>query len=616
MLAASLCASLIATAQAQAQGQIAFGPCGQGNEYACGHLTVPLDPSGVTPGTVTLAIRRHRAPLGDGRVAVIALAGGPGQAAIPFTEQFLSVLGPILQTRDEIVFDQRGTGLSGRLKCRALEHASPGESPGHAVAGCAAELGPDRSFYTSEDTVADIEAIRVAGGYEKVVLYGTSYGTKVAEEYAEAHPGQVEALVLDSVVPPDGPEPLNRSTLAAVPRILHQLCAGSACAHITSHPDADLQRLVRELSHHELHSHWIDGQGRAHPISISSDDLLETLLAGDLEPTLRSEFPAAIRAALGGDGAPLARLIVRAGKSEEGESEAAVESFDAPLYYATICEETDFPWSRTAAPAARLASGRARIAALGTSALAPFTAGDALDLSDMPACAGWPFTSDDPFLPSASLPSVPTLILSGADDLRTPSANARELAAAVPGSHLLVVPNVGHSVLSSDLSGCSENALQALFTGGPVKACRPARPEPLLRPTPVPPRELAKVPVASGNHGRPGRTLEAVMLTLSDLRRQISYLDLARLSSSGLEGAGTLDIGGLHAGWAGVSGGTVRLHRYSYVPGVVVSGELTSDLSDLTVSGASAAGGRLTRNSAGALTGVLEGTRLHPERGA
>ena len=48
-------------------------------------------------------------------------------------------------------------------------------------------------------------------GYEKLVLYGTSYGTKVALEYAERYPENVEALVLDSVVLPEGPEPFSLS---------------------------------------------------------------------------------------------------------------------------------------------------------------------------------------------------------------------------------------------------------------------------------------------------------------------------------------------------------------------------------------------------------------------
>jgi len=82
LLAACLGTSAFASS---AGAEIAFAPCKGSNEFACGHLVVPLDPSGASPGSITLAIRRHRAPVGDEKSAVIALAGGPGQAALPFT---------------------------------------------------------------------------------------------------------------------------------------------------------------------------------------------------------------------------------------------------------------------------------------------------------------------------------------------------------------------------------------------------------------------------------------------------------------------------------------------------------------------------------------------------
>ena len=158
---------------------------------------------------------------------------GARAGRLPFAEQSLSLLGPIVSTRDLIVFDTRGTGFSHPLSCRSLESSNANNPPGEAISKCAQQIGPTRRFYTTADSVADIEAIRVAGGYEKLVLYGTSYGTKLAEEYAQVYPSHVEALVLDSVVPPNGPDPLNRATFAAVPRILRQLCAQRAAAHIT-----------------------------------------------------------------------------------------------------------------------------------------------------------------------------------------------------------------------------------------------------------------------------------------------------------------------------------------------------------------------------------------------
>src|SRR5262249_16437972 len=157
---------------------------------ACGHLTVPADPHEPGAGVITLALRRHRAPLGEAKDAVIALAGGPGQSAIPFLSQFDALLGPIVATRDLIAFDQRGTGFSHALSCSALEHLHGEPSP-RVVSLCGSEIGPTRGLYTTAQSVADIEDIRQAGGYEKLVLYGTSYGTKVAERYAQEYPSHV-----------------------------------------------------------------------------------------------------------------------------------------------------------------------------------------------------------------------------------------------------------------------------------------------------------------------------------------------------------------------------------------------------------------------------------------
>ncbi len=611
LLAVCVCAlATAAEAQAEAQAQIAFAPCGDSNDFACGHLTVPLDPSGQTPGTITLAIRRHRAPVGEGqaKTAIVALAGGPGQAALPFAEQFAQVLGPIASTRDLIVFDQRGIGLSGPLSCHRFE-LNTNAPPGPTIAECAAQLGPTRGFYATADTVADIEALRVAGGYEKLVLYGTSYGTKVAEEYAQTYPSHVEALVLDSVVPPNGPEPLNRATFAAIPRILRQLCAARACARITPNPVADLTRLVRRLAREPLSGHVIDGDGVAHTVRISADGLLGTLVEGDLAPTLRSEFPAAVRSAVNGDTAPLARLETRANGGEGGEAETPSESFDNPLYYATSCEDEPFPWNRASSPARRLAEARAQIRALPASQLAPFTAANVLDFSDIPACAFWPYSTPAPPPDEAPFPSVPTLILSGADDLRTPTSNAREVAALIPGSHVLVVPNTGHSVLSSDPTHCSSDALQALFAGKPIEPCKATPPPPLLRLTPLAPSSLAKIPPARGSSGLPGRTLEAVLLTLGDFDRQLELQLVGQANEAG-DASLSLSSGGLRAGWARLTGEGLTFNRYSYVPGVTISGRLSSSSSVLHVGGRAAARGTLRLGPDKTLSGVLGGKRV------
>jgi len=607
-LASAACAWMCAPAVLEpvasaAAAQIDFTPCGDTNDYACGHLTVPLDPSGASTGTITLAMRRHRAPVGEARSAIIALAGGPGQPALPFAEQFDEVLGPIAATRDLIAFDQRGIGLSDPLSCHAFERPSLYHSFGALIAACGDQLGPDRVFYTTADTVADIEAIREAGGYEKLVLYGTSYGTKVAEEYAQAYPSHVEALVLDSVVPPNGPEPLDRPTFAAVPRILRELCARGACAGITANPVADLGRLVARMDRGPLQGRAIDGEGNAQRVPLSSNGLVELLLDGDFSPFLRAEFLTSVAAAARRDTAPLARLINDLAHAE-GESQ---EDFDNPLYYATTCEEQDFPFDRASSPGARLAQAAAAMRALGASAFAPFTAANALDLSDIPACAYWPYTTPAPAPNDAPLPNVPTLILSGADDLRTPTANAREVAAEIPDAHLLVVPDTGHSVLSSDPTPCASDALQALFANKPVKPC-PAGPTPAsFRPPPLPPVRLALVSPTRGYAGLPGRTLHAVALTLGDYVRQL-VLELTLSGSLESELLPKLRIGGLRAGWAQLGDGAISLHGYSYVPGMTVSGTIKAGVEDLQIGGSSAAHGTLRGEADKSLTGTL-GTR-------
>jgi pimeloyl-ACP methyl ester carboxylesterase len=602
-----------------AGAQIAYTPCREDNNFACARLNVPLDPTGATSGTLTLALRRHRATVESSGSAVIALAGGPGQEAIPLASSFATLLGTILATRDLIVFDQRGTGESQQLKCPPPKPSKLSKhpalilhKPGEAIVRCADEIGPARAFYTTPDSVADIEAIRRAGGYEKLVLYGTSYGTKVAEQYAQDHPEHVEALVLDSVVPPNGPDPFDRPTFAAVPRVLRQLCAYRECAHITPEPVADLARLVRHLGRGPVVGRVVDGHGHAHPVRVSANDLVGILLEGDFNALLRAEFVPAARAAAQGDPAALARLLERAeGPEEEGSADV-----DLPLYLATSCEEQAFPWSRGASPAARLAQAQAQLNALPASAFAPFTQRSALALSDLKTCSFWPFATPAPPVDDAPLPNVPTLIVSGAADLRTPTSGAQEVAAQIPDAHLLVVPYGGHSAIENEPSACGRDALQAMFAEKPIKPCRTMPPPPIIKLPPLPPRRLAQVPPRRGYGGRPGRTLNAVALTLDDFAHDLLWRVLDELRSLSLltQRSPSLRGGGLRAGFYAVTGGAIVFHDYTFVPGVTLSGRVTAKKIVLRIGGPAAARGVLRLGPHRSLVGTLGGQRVRLAR--
>ena len=124
-------------------------------------------------------------------------------------------------------------------RLRSLDPYTP-----QAVANCANRIGPRRAFYTTADTVLDIDALRQALGADKIALMGISYGTHVALQYARAFPEHVDRLILDSIVGPDRPDGFLLDTYRNVPRVLTEQCAHSACRNATKDPVADVAALV------------------------------------------------------------------------------------------------------------------------------------------------------------------------------------------------------------------------------------------------------------------------------------------------------------------------------------------------------------------------------------
>jgi pimeloyl-ACP methyl ester carboxylesterase len=598
---ASATAALLLLASATADAAVspvAFTPCANAPGFGCAQLTVPLDPSGAVPGTVTLSIERKVAVTGTATQAVIGLAGGPGQAAIPFAADFAQTMSSALGTRDLVVFDQRGTGTSGALSCPAFADPDANLTP-TLVGTCASQIGVARGFYESDDSVADIEAIREALGYSQVILYGTSYGTKVALRYAEQYPADTAGLVLDSTVEPNGPDVYSASTFAAIPGMLAKLCANGACAGITGQPTADLTALVTRLNAHPVSAVVISPTGHRQHVQLTSDDVFNILVSGDLDPLLRANLPAALHEAVRDhDYALLATLDVAANAPEGGINDE--------LYFATSCEELAYPWTRADSPSQRAAEALAAFQAQPATTFAPFTAQTAYDESDAPYCAGWPFETAAPESTAGVLPDVPTLIISGAEDLRTPTADAQAVATQIPDATLLVVPNTGHSVLGTEPTNCAQNAVNSFFAATPIKQCSATAIPETLRPVPLPPESIARLHAAPGTNGLSGRTVRAVLDTLSQsLGIGVDdFLDGSSLTA-------TVRFGGLRAGWGSFSLRGLELHGYSYVPGVTVSGSFDNPKAKqytLTVAGPKAAAGQLTFDTkTHTVTGTLGG---------
>jgi pimeloyl-ACP methyl ester carboxylesterase len=617
LLAPSLLIGILQSVSvAPADGALAFAPCASNAPagFSCAAVPVPLDRRGQVPGTISLSVESKPASPIQSKAAVLALAGGPGQAALGLGEFIAKALAPALTARDLLIFDQRGTGASGPLSCSALNSFSASAS--QAFEHCALEIGPARGAYTTQESVADIEAIRQAAGYEKLVLYGTSYGTKVAEQYAERYPQHVEALVLDSVVPPDGPEPFSIPTFQAIGSVLGELCSKGACTAITPNPLTDIASLAARLRKHPASGSVYDGSGHRHTATLAEPGLLGILQAGDLNPALRALLPAAVRSALRNDPDPLLRLQLlaeglipnRPGGAGGNPIEENSDQIDEALFVTTTCEEAPFPWQRSGAAATRLAEARGALSALPGSDFYPFDAPTAFESSLIPACAGWPDASAASVVPGI-LPDVPALILSGAQDLRTPTSGARRVAALIPDAQLLVVPFTGHSVIGSDFSGCATQAVTAFFSGGaghPILPCAPGAD--IFAPTPLTPTKLAYVHPAPGLSGRPALTLTAVLDTIIDLNRQVIG---ATLQANAQLPSGS-SFGGLRGGDAKLSSSRLQLRSFTFVPGVQLSGTFPVSKgrlqsATLRISGASAASGTVRVGSGKQVTGSLGG---------
>src|SRR5436189_34111 len=96
-LAGALGALASASAAPMASAAPPFAPCAEGAGFECAPVAVPLDRTGHVPGTIALSVERRTAsgsPLATSQTAVLALAGGPGQAADPLASDLAKAIAP------------------------------------------------------------------------------------------------------------------------------------------------------------------------------------------------------------------------------------------------------------------------------------------------------------------------------------------------------------------------------------------------------------------------------------------------------------------------------------------------------------------------------------------
>jgi pimeloyl-ACP methyl ester carboxylesterase len=587
---ASVCAVLsLATPATAQQASLAFAPCPATQVIVrvaglqCTTLDVPFDRANPAVGGIALAVQR--VPASAPRVGVIVLlAGGPGQPALGPFEALLAPLAheTALRGFELVAFDQRGTGQSQGLQCPEVSESFKGGLKSY-LGACGTALGSTRSFYTSQESVEDLDALRQALGGTPLSLFAVSYGTRVAGMYAREHPQGLARMVLDSATPATGPDPLGSERLRALPRVLDEgICGARACRSFSRDVYADLTRVVAVLHRHPLRTRIYDAHGRLRRASVTEAGVLHLLSGLDVSQGAREVAPAAITAAAHGDPVPLARLThslqaaasgsrfgfppatppratalfpgmfgedLSAAQAPEVDSETSIV-----LYAATYCIEDALPWSSDSPVAGRAATLRSWLASLPAGTTAPFAPATVAASSALSVCADWPATPPAPPSPTGDS-ATPTLILSGTDDLRTPYEQDLTVAAGYSGAQLLKVPGVGHSTVSTDRTGCARKAMIEFLTAGQAPASCPASKEPQA--LALPPASLSQVRPARSRSRLAGQVAAAATMTLEDLFGQ------PNLSGGGLRGGDwTLRPDGF------------ALHGMIDVPGVALSGSI------------------------------------------
>jgi pimeloyl-ACP methyl ester carboxylesterase len=270
----------------------------------CGTLSVPEDRS--TPEGRRLELRvavipaLAAAPEPD---AFFALAGGPGHASTSFFAWLPGFYAGIHATRDIVLVDQRGTGASNALTLSPMPD-TVGLSASEADARLStwmrdglAALDADPRFYTSTVAADDLDDVRAALGYDRIDLYGTSYGGTLAQYYIRQHPEHVRVAVLDGSTPLDIPvlERIAANSQAALDLVISNCAADAACHAAFPRLDGEWSELSRALES-GVETSVVDpatGQHAVADLRRVGPSLHEALLTG----TTAAQLPLAIHLA-------------------------------------------------------------------------------------------------------------------------------------------------------------------------------------------------------------------------------------------------------------------------------------------------------------------------------
>ena len=425
-------------------------PAGNQVDARCGILTVPEDRSSSEGQTIDLkiavvpAIKRDPEP-----DALFLLAGGPGQSAIESFPAIVPLMFQIHEDRDIVLVDQRGTGESNPLRCLDPEDETlTDEQALEKLKTCPETLDADLRFYTTEIAMTDLDEVRAALGYERINIYGASYGTRAALTYLRMFPEHVRTVTLDAVVDPDFVMYMDAAEdgQAALDAFFSRCETDESCK--TAFPDlrSEFDQILTRLDTAPAEI-TIPHPVTAEPLELTvTRELITNMVFNTLYlPDLVATLPVSMHAAYADENyVPLISqaFLVNAGL------------YDG-MFYAVTCTE-DAPLI-----AAEEAVERAEDSVFGDRTV-----------NFVEVCNEWPKGQVSPEFREPVSSDVPVLILSGAADPITPPRHVDTVAERLTNETHLVFEGMAHGNLYSRCSiSIFNDFLESASTDGLDASC-------------------------------------------------------------------------------------------------------------------------------------------------
>jgi pimeloyl-ACP methyl ester carboxylesterase len=392
------------------------------------------------------------------------LAGGPGQDVTRSVRGYVDFW--VRDQRDIVLVSQRGTGGDNRLDCDVNGHDGDLQTylgPIFTVEdfqACLRRLQQeyDLSRYSTFDAAEDINELRLALGYEKINIDGTSYGTRMALIYMRQHPETVRSAMLSGVVPIANKNPLYHAPAAheAVRLLLAECAADPDCSN--AYPGLEdeflmvLERLGKQAKDVTV-SHPATGVEAS--ITLSRSGFAEALRTMMYTRRGQSQLPRLIHQAFEGDYRPFAQAGL--------ERERALRRILAfgHLLCITCAEDVD-----------RITEEEILKATTGT------FQGDERVRDQIAICEIWPRSRLPEDFGDPVSEDIPTLILSGDLDPVTPPRWGEEVASHLPRSLHIIAPGAhgvgGTCIISLRKAFLESASIEGLDTSC-IRRMRPLR---------------------------------------------------------------------------------------------------------------------------------------------